>query len=68
MCYICCKRSPWARIKLTKSIANQQAKHINSLIKKKASDGRKVETGFEPMFSDYEPDKLPTTKFYQIIN
>jgi hypothetical protein len=21
--------------------------------------------GFEPMFSDYEPDKLPTTKFYQ---
>jgi hypothetical protein len=22
--------------------------------------------GFEPMFSDYEPDKLPTTKFYQI--
>lgn len=28
----------------------------------------KVETGFEPMFSDYEPDKLPTTKFYQTIN
>lgn len=26
---------------------------------------KKVETGFEPMFSDYEPDKLPTTKFYQ---